>query len=1320
MERDLKLKVTVESKEAEKIINRIEALKLSLKKISFQVDKGSIDKTLSDVNKQKLLDKSFKVIANISDAVKSLDALDKKKLSPKTLNVITKISDDVTKLKDKVVKVIADTTQFKSELAKIKDVSIKVKTIVDKITVKDTTIKVKPVLDKVASIKDVLSIKVKPVVDKVTFKDAQIKVIPKLDKLGNLKDVTVKVRPVIDKITFKPSEIKLKPILDKLSVKDSTVRIKPILDKLSIKDILSVRIKPVLDKITFKEQIIKVKPVLIEGKFNLKPIDVKIKPIIDKFYFKELSVNVKPVLNKLTAQDLKVRALVDKITLKDATVRVIPKVDKIILKDLFVNVKPTNVKVNTKEVTSGLESVNNFKIKDKVFTIRVNGKNVIKEVDLLDKKVIKGKTVFIATNKGTVEKDLKAIDERKLKDKTVNVKATELPSRFKDLSPERIAQVKKENDEYVKQIGIRGQQLAIEKQIAQTKKFEASRDAKISNLPVKSIDLNSANSLKLQVKYWKDIRDAADKSSGSFKTADGHIQRLTASLKQASGQAKGLSIFQKLEVGENITTIAAGFAGLGLVIAGAIKLVTGFGTALFQATSEGANFNVLNDNFTRLSGGVELAAEKLALLRQASSGNLNVQEIELYSNKMQLLGFSLDDTAKFFDVIEQKGDEIGVAFQTGIQAVESFIVSGRKLGLKQAGLDPVAITAGVEALAAGIGKTVASLEDEEAQAFRTKAILDLYGNTLEEIGSKSFDQADKIASLTTGMQNFQLSIKSFIANAAAPFIDASISIRAEFEKQLTAIGITGDFIEDLKTKFITLVTEGVTYLVDAYKKHLLPAVVEVIRQFKNLTRENPKLINDLKTVGKAIIDLSIAFDKFVLGSLAKFIEAIGAINRAFESGILKLLKDMATTLRDISTLRFDKLLDLFEADHDVTVTVTTIQKTINEVDDRFKTGHDVTKSADDAVRRNQERLNALKKSNEDFAKHQENLEKKKKPTGGTGSKTGGKSDTAKEIDELSDLIQLLQLRNSLIDQGQARAGDTLEKLRQELDDKKSLATTEEKILQFYTARKTLTDAIAKQEQETIDKILKSVTSINDLYNQQIDIGKAFAENTIKRLDAEIEAVKEIEQLRIDLMEEGFSKTQAQRKKDFDEQVRNIKAIKELSEESKKKQIDLLTQGFEQTTEKEKSAELKANLANAFDRIKETMDLLQIGTNTFVGQLIDGFSRMISLLTSAFNAIKAIQDTISIFKSILSVFIPGGGQIGGRRNLPGEGGGINTNNIGGIIDNRLSEQLKNIQLRMPEQNISPVINVYVKSELDGQKFVNDNFLKANDKRNYIRV
>lgn len=295
---------------------------------------------------------------------------------------------------------------------------------------------------------------------------------------------------------------------------------------------------------------------------------------------------------------------------------------------------------------------------------------------------------------------------------------------------------------------------------------------------------------------WNDLKVKAN-------VLNTEIKSLNREFKGLDGQVKKTK-FQMMEFGENVVTVVRG--------------ITDFGKQLFNVGKElvqsGAEYGVYAENFEKISGGSEQAAEKLDLLRKASSGNLDDKSLILYANKMKLLGFNTDDTTKLLDIVERKSDEVGVKFDEGEQKLQAFIMTGRGRGLQELGINIATVDARMKELAIEQGINIKNLSDEELQTLRTKTIIDLFGNSLDKIKTKTKDTADTIASLENATKNAKDEIGNFIANGTVKLIE-SLGLTSDSAIKTTgyisAIGtITGNILPSISMAALAFKSLGGT------------------------------------------------------------------------------------------------------------------------------------------------------------------------------------------------------------------------------------------------------------------------------------------------------------------------------------------------------------------------------------------------------------------------------------------------------------------------------------------------------------------------------
>lgn len=268
------------------------------------------------------------------------------------------------------------------------------------------------------------------------------------------------------------------------------------------------------------------------------------------------------------------------------------------------------------------------------------------------------------------------------------------------------------------------------------------------NLKGQSVTLGSEQAIKEQIKYWQQYKSTLAGTNPQIEATTKHINQLKTALNNVKGGGASRSDWEHWE---NLTTV---FAGIGTALYGAYMAGQQFISFITDAVKKAAELEVYSKTFIEIAGSTEKANQQLMQLYNASAGNLNETELVKYSNKMRLLGFTVEDTTKLLDIVERKADEVGVTFAEGESALQSFILTGRGRALKELGINLNEVTAEMDRLILASGKSKDAMESEELENIRLQAILNKYGDTLENINIKQKDSGDRIKSLSTLWDKF--------------------------------------------------------------------------------------------------------------------------------------------------------------------------------------------------------------------------------------------------------------------------------------------------------------------------------------------------------------------------------------------------------------------------------------------------------------------------------------------------------------------------------------------------------------------------------------
>lgn len=235
-----------------------------------------------------------------------------------------------------------------------------------------------------------------------------------------------------------------------------------------------------------------------------------------------------------------------------------------------------------------------------------------------------------------------------------------------------------------------------------------------------------------------------------------------------------------------------------------------------------AGLGVLRDQFKG-------TAEDIELFKQATAGTVKEATLLELSNQASDLGVTLQDQALLFNIAEDAADKYGGSTDENFRSLV-FTTEGATKALKSLGIQKDVYEQKLKDLAAAEGKTVDQLEGESEKRLRVKAILELSGQTLDDVKNKQRDNADTLDAMGTSFEE----AKEKIAEGFLPVVklvgEAVILLNEWIQEQTAAfrvaIGVLG-FVtaafllmgETLNTKFytVTLMIGAVITLITAFK-----------------------------------------------------------------------------------------------------------------------------------------------------------------------------------------------------------------------------------------------------------------------------------------------------------------------------------------------------------------------------------------------------------------------------------------------------------------------------------------------------------------------
>jgi hypothetical protein len=693
--------------------------------------------------------------------------------------------------------------------------------------------------------------------------------------------------------------------------------------------------------------------------------------------------------------------------------------------------------------------------------------------------------------------------------------------------------------------------------------------------------LQDSNVLKALNKQIADVKNEMAKLSLAGKEGSSEWKKYEATLKGLITEKQKLNNSFKV-TNDSFSKTSKNLLALGRDITVVAHGLKQFGTSLRQSIETGAQFGVFKENFIQLSGGVEQAKQELELLRNASTGNLDEQELIVYTNKMKLLGFSINDTAKLLDIVDIQSDKVKVSFEQGEKILQAYLLTGRDKSLKELGINVADVNAKVKEQTGLTSKQVKELDAETQQRIRLQAILGLNIGTVGDLNDKTRDNADKIKSVETALKNVTLNYQYTIANGIVKFSE-SLGISNKFmEDSINKIGFVGKSLADLAPVLATLKIAFPTAFAAA-----LPVIGAIALQIGGLILLVKSFTDSLPAMSRAW--------RFVTGQIS------------FSEGVNEFEKEQKP--------KTSEELGLTEGNDYVRKKVNEFQEKKKQAEEKIKLEKDIKEQMDALDKKKGGSPKAPKEDKAD----EEAIKKVKEEIYDI------EFDTQKIIKETRpELIE----RNKLLLEENKKKQDLYNTLLLSLTKDESKLQIHKDInglvLENLDLENEITDEKIKQLEETFAKEKK----ISDERRKE-------RENDIDILDKE-------KQSRIDGITNEYQKERRQIDLNYERELRNIRRTENLTS----KQRESLRDNAEKQRDKEVkdlskkvSQELEDNFLSAFS---QSLSLASQIANLFG----EGASQVISAFQTAFSIVESIValiKTINIISGLLS-FIPGGGAI----------------------------------------------------------------------------
>lgn len=340
-----------------------------------------------------------------------------------------------------------------------------------------------------------------------------------------------------------------------------------------------------------------------------------------------------------------------------------------------------------------------------------------------------------------------------------------------------------------------------------------------------------------------------------------NVDKLEKEFQKAGELFSGLlnRVSQKLEVAvsttqaeKNIRKTANVFDNLaGRVIAlnqsleVAKALIMGFSGDVKAA----AGLGVLREQFKG-------TAEDIELFKQATAGTVKEATLLELSNQATDLGVSLQDQAILFNIAEDAADKYGGATDDNFRSLV-FTTEGATKALKSLGIQKDVYEQKLKDLATAEGKTIEELDGEAEKRLRVKAILQLSGQTLDDVKNKQRDNADTLDAMGTSFEAAKVKIAEGFLPAVKIVGEIVIWLNERIQSFTATTRVLIGVLGFATTAFLLM---GDTLNAKFYAITLLiGAVITLITAFKNGEPVIVLISSLLISIGVAITILRTSF-----------------------------------------------------------------------------------------------------------------------------------------------------------------------------------------------------------------------------------------------------------------------------------------------------------------------------------------------------------------------------------------------------------------------------------------------------------------------------
>lgn len=359
-----------------------------------------------------------------------------------------------------------------------------------------------------------------------------------------------------------------------------------------------------------------------------------------------------------------------------------------------------------------------------------------------------------------------------------------------------------------------------------------------------------------------------------------NIDRFEKELDKAGNAFSGLldMVSQKLEVAVSTTqaqknikstaNVFDNFAGRVIALNQSLEVAKSLLLGFSGDVKAAAGLGVLREQFKGTT-------EDIELFKMATAGTVKEATLLELSNQATDLGVSLRDQAVLFNIAEDAADKYGGSTDENFRSLV-FTTEGATKALKSLGIQKDVYEQKLKELALSEGKTIDQLDGEAEKRLRVKAILELSGQTIEDVKNKQRDNADTLDAMGTSFEE----AKEKIAEGFLPVIkivgEIVIWVNKEIQELSASVRVAIGVIGLVTTAFLIL---GNTLNAKFYVITLLiGAVITLFTAFKDGQPVMVLISSLLVSLGVAIGILRTSFLSMAHGwvfNLANMSTALG-------------------------------------------------------------------------------------------------------------------------------------------------------------------------------------------------------------------------------------------------------------------------------------------------------------------------------------------------------------------------------------------------------------------------------------------------------------